>query len=64
VVGDHRSVIPFDPQPHLVGDVVELRPLRADDFDAVLAAASDLPTRDHANGRRSLIFEIRRGVVP
>ncbi len=31
----------FDPQPHLVGRLVELRPLRADDYDALYAAASD-----------------------
>lgn len=31
----------FDRQPVLRGDLVELRPLRADDFDALYAAASD-----------------------
>ena len=31
----------FDLQPHLVGDLLELRPLRADDWDALFAAASD-----------------------
>jgi RimJ/RimL family protein N-acetyltransferase len=31
----------FDPQPHLVGRLVELRPLRAEDYDALYAAASD-----------------------
>ena len=31
----------FDRQPRLKGDLVELRPLRADDFDAVFAVASD-----------------------
>jgi N-acetyltransferase len=31
----------FDPQPHLVGELVELRPLRADDFAALYAAGSD-----------------------
>lgn len=31
----------FDLQPHLSGDLLELRPLRADDFDALYAAASD-----------------------
>jgi RimJ/RimL family protein N-acetyltransferase len=31
----------FDPQPQLVGELVELRPLRADDFDALRAAAAD-----------------------
>ena len=31
----------FDAQPHLVGELVELRPLRESDFAALLAAASD-----------------------
>ena len=31
----------FDPQPRLVGETVELRPLAAGDFDALRAAASD-----------------------
>ena len=33
--------MPFDLQPHLVGDLLELRPLRLDDFDALYGAASD-----------------------
>lgn len=33
--------MPFDPQPCLRGDLLELRPLRADDFDALYAVASD-----------------------
>jgi RimJ/RimL family protein N-acetyltransferase len=33
--------VPFDLQPHLKGALVELRPLRADDYDALFAAASD-----------------------
>jgi N-acetyltransferase len=32
---------PFELQPHLKGELVELRPLRTDDFAAVHAAASD-----------------------
>ena len=36
-----RAVNAFDLQPHLVGDLRELRPLRADDWDALFAAASD-----------------------
>jgi N-acetyltransferase len=36
-----RSAIPFDPQPHLVGDIVELRPLRESDFGDLFAVASD-----------------------
>jgi RimJ/RimL family protein N-acetyltransferase len=31
----------FDSQPTLTGRLVELRPLRADDYDALFAAASD-----------------------
>jgi RimJ/RimL family protein N-acetyltransferase len=31
----------FDPQPHLVGETVELRPLSAEDYDALRAAAAD-----------------------
>jgi RimJ/RimL family protein N-acetyltransferase len=33
--------VSFDLQPHLVGDIVELRPLRESDFDELYAAASD-----------------------
>jgi RimJ/RimL family protein N-acetyltransferase len=32
---------PFDPQPRLAGELVELRPLREDDYDALFAVASD-----------------------
>jgi RimJ/RimL family protein N-acetyltransferase len=31
----------FDPQPELKGSLVELRPLRANDYDALFEAASD-----------------------
>jgi N-acetyltransferase len=31
----------FELQPHLVGELVELRPLRPDDWDALFAAAAD-----------------------
>jgi RimJ/RimL family protein N-acetyltransferase len=31
----------FDPQPHITGDLVELRPIRSDDWEDLLAAASD-----------------------
>ena len=31
----------FDLQPHLVGDLLELRPLRAEDWDDLFAVASD-----------------------
>jgi RimJ/RimL family protein N-acetyltransferase len=33
--------MPFDLQPHLTGDLVELRPLRAADYDALYAVAAD-----------------------
>jgi RimJ/RimL family protein N-acetyltransferase len=33
--------VPFDRQPHLIGELLELRPLRPDDFDALFAVASD-----------------------
>jgi RimJ/RimL family protein N-acetyltransferase len=33
--------VPFDLQPYLKGALVELRPLRAEDHDALLAAAAD-----------------------
>jgi N-acetyltransferase len=33
--------VPFDAQPVLQGDRLELRPLRADDWDALYAVASD-----------------------
>ena len=40
----HRKIIaemPFDLQPILKGDLLELRPLRADDFEQLYAVASD-----------------------
>jgi N-acetyltransferase len=33
--------MPFELQPHLVGELLELRPLGADDFSALFAVASD-----------------------
>ncbi len=33
--------MPFDPQPTLIGSLVEARPLRASDCDALFAVASD-----------------------
>ena len=33
--------MPFDLQPTLTGDLIELRPLREDDFDSLFAVASD-----------------------
>ncbi len=34
-------MVPFDAQPVLKGELVALRPLRADDYDALYAVASD-----------------------
>lgn len=34
-------VVPLDRQPTLVGELLELRPLRSDDFDALFQVASD-----------------------
>ena len=33
--------VEFDRQPHLAGELLELRPLRPDDWDALFAVASD-----------------------
>ena len=33
--------MPFEPQPTLKGDLIELRPLRPEDFDALYAVACD-----------------------
>ena len=33
--------VPFDPQPTLQGDLLELRPLRAEDWDALFRVAAD-----------------------
>src|SRR5581483_2126567 len=33
--------MPFDLQPHLMGDLIELRPLRPEDYPALYAVASD-----------------------
>lgn len=35
------TVIPFDLQPHLVGKLIELRPMRADDWKGLYGVASD-----------------------
>jgi RimJ/RimL family protein N-acetyltransferase len=45
--------MPFDPQPTLKGELLELRPLRAEDFDALYAVASDpLVWEQHPNSDR------------
>ena len=43
----------FDPQPILRGEILELRPLRADDFQALYGVASDpLIWEQHPNSDR------------
>jgi RimJ/RimL family protein N-acetyltransferase len=43
----------FDPQPTLTGELIELRPIRADDFPALYAVASDpLIWEQHPNSDR------------
>ena len=45
--------MPFDRQPVLRGELLELRPLREDDFDALFAVASDpLVWEQHPNSDR------------
>lgn len=45
--------MPFDPQPVLRGELLELRPLRAEDFAALYAVASDpLIWEQHPNSDR------------
>jgi RimJ/RimL family protein N-acetyltransferase len=39
--GSVGGTVSFDLQPVLVGELLELRPLRADDFDSLFAVASD-----------------------
>ena len=36
-----KTTVDFDLQPRLTGDLIELRPLGPDDFDALFSAASD-----------------------
>lgn len=53
--------MPFDLQPALRGDLLELRPLRADDFDALFAAASDpLIWEQHPESDRYTAEKFRR----
>jgi len=45
--------MPFDLQPHLTGDLLELRPLRAEDFPDLYAVAADpLIWEQHPNSDR------------
>ena len=57
----------FDPQPTLRGQLLELRPLRADDFPALYAVASDpLIWEQHPNNDRyqeSVFREFFRGAL-
>ena len=51
----------FDLQPTLRGDLLELRPLRADDFDALFAAAADpLIWEQHPESDRYTSEKFRR----
>lgn len=53
--------MPFDLQPTLGGDLLELRPLRADDFDDLFAAASDpLIWEQHPESDRYTAEKFRR----
>lgn len=53
--------MPFELQPTLRGDLLELRPLRADDFDALFAAASDpLIWEQHPESDRYTAEKFRR----
>ena len=36
-----NSSVPFELQPHLVGELLEVRPLRPEDWDVLFAVASD-----------------------
>ena len=59
--------MPFDLQPTLVGELVELRPLRWDDFEALFAVASDpLIWEQHPNHdrwQREVLEEFFRGAM-
>ena len=53
--------MPFDLQPHLKGRLLELRPLRPDDFEDLYAVASDpLIWEQHPNKDRSMreVFQV------
>lgn len=53
--------MPFDYQPHLEGELLNLRPLRADDFDHLFAVASDpLIWEQHPVKDRYMAADFRR----
>ena len=53
--------MPFDLQPTLRGDLLELRPLRAGDFDDLFAAAADpLIWEQHPESDRHTAEKFRR----
>lgn len=53
--------MPFDPQPTLTGELLELRPVRSDDFPALFNAASDpLIWEQHPNHDRYQAVVFRR----
>ena len=57
---------PFDLQPNLKGELLELRPLRPDDFDDLYAVASDPliweqhPVKERIKKRFSEAFSMKR----
>src|SRR5438876_2485350 len=52
--------MPFDPQPTLEGKLLRLRPLRAEDWDALYAVASDpLIWEQHPNSERHQVEVFR-----
>lgn len=59
--------MPFDPQPHLVGELLELRPLRDGDFESLFAVASDpLIWEQHPNSdrwKRDIFEKFFRGAM-
>lgn len=38
---EHKHGMPFDPSPRLQGELINLRPLQAEDYDALFEAAAD-----------------------
>ena len=53
--------MPFELQPTLTSELLELRPLRADDFEALYAVASDrLIWEQHPNPERSQVEGFRK----
>lgn len=59
--------MPFDLQPHLRGELLELRPLRPDDFEALFSVAADpLIWEQHPNSdryKRDVFEDFFRGAL-